>query len=302
MFNSSHFTKYMRRGSSIVKGTIEIGRFVVPYRIYENEGPHIICLNGVQQSMAMWRTFILRYAPYYRIVLFDFPNQGKGKVVSGPILVTLDEQVNILREVINATETNKNVSICSASWGGIIAMAFAARYRNEVKQLCLASLGTKANDAMAETINKALQIDPQNRQKMADILIESFGQNLPESIKNKIVTQFHDMSPETLHAFYEHGLLMVSTKKIGNLINLSKIKAKTFLIYGENDTIIDLEDVRFLASQILHCEVRIVKGVGHFLHMERQDVFDNYEDFLPILSPGVKIYKELVNNGLALSC
>ena len=253
MFNSSNFTKYMRHGSAIVKGTIETGRFVVPYRIYENEGPHIICINGVQQSMAMWHTFLLRYAPHYRVVLFDFPNQGKGKVVSGPTFVALDEQVDILREVIKATGTNKNVSICSASWGGIIAMAFASRYHNEVKKLCLASLGTKANDAMVETIKKGFQIDPENRQKMADILIESFGQNLPESIKNKIVTQFHAMSQENLRAFYEHGLFVVSTKKLGDLINLSNIKAKTFLIYGEKDTIIDLEDVKFLASQIPQC-------------------------------------------------
>jgi predicted DNA-binding protein with PD1-like motif len=41
--------------------------------------------------MAMWHTFVLRYAPYYRIVLFDFPNQGKGKVVSGSIFDKGDE-------------------------------------------------------------------------------------------------------------------------------------------------------------------------------------------------------------------
>jgi len=290
MSNPPNFTKYMRHGSAIVKGTIELGRFVIPYRIYENEGPHIICLNGVQQSMAMWHTFVLRYAPYYRVVLFDFPNQGKGKVVSGPTFIALDEQVDILREVIKATGTNKNVSICSASWGGIISMAFASRYHNEVKQLCLASLGTKANDSMVETIKKGFQIDPQNRQKMADILIESFGQNLPESIKNKIVSQFHAMSQENLRAFYEHGLFVVSTKKLGDLINLSNIKAKTFLIYGEKDTIIDLEDVKFLSSQIPHCEVKIVKDAGHFLHMEREDIFDIYEDILPIPpKPGAKI-------------
>lgn len=282
MSKVDNFTKYVRHGSAIIKGTIELARFVVPYRIYENEGPHIICLNGVQQSMAMWHTFVLRYAPHYRVVLFDFPNQGKGKVVSGPIFVTLDEQVDILREVIKATGTNKNVTVCSASWGGIIAMAFASRYHNEVKQLCLASLGTKANDKMVETIKKGFQIDPQNRQKMADILIESFGENLPETIKNKIVSQFHSMSEENLRAFYEHGLFVISTKKLGDLINLSNIKAKTFLIYGENDTIIDLEDVKFLASQIPHCEVRIVKGAGHFLHMEQEDAFDIYEDILPI--------------------
>jgi pimeloyl-ACP methyl ester carboxylesterase len=291
MSNPSNFSKYVRRGSAIVKGTIEIGRFAVPYRIYDNEGPHIICINGVQQSMAMWHTFLLRYAPHYRVVLFDFPNQGKGKVVSGPTFIALDEQVDILREVIKATGTNKNVSICSASWGGIIAMAFASRYHNEVKKLCLASLGTKANDAMVETIKKGSQIDPENRQKMADILIKSFGQNLPESIKNKIVTQFHAMSPENLRAFYEHGLFVVSTKKLSDLINLSMIKAKTFLIYGEKDTIIDLEDVKFLASQIPQSEVRVVKGAGHFLHMEQEDIFDIYEDILPIPPLSAKIKK-----------
>ena len=161
-------------------------------------------------------------------------------------------------------------------------MAFASQYHNEVKQLCLASLGTKANDAMVKTIQKGFQIDPQNRQKMADILIESFGQNLPENVKNKIVSQFHSMSEENLRAFYEHGLFVVSTKKLGDLINLPSIKVKTFLIYGENDTIIDLEDVKFLSSQIPNSEVRVVKGAGHFLHMEQECIFDIYEDILPI--------------------
>jgi len=272
----------MRRGAAIVKGTIEISRFVVPYRIYENDGPHIVCINGVQQSMAMWHSFVLRYAPYYRIILFDFPDQGKGRIVSGPIFVSLDEQVEILREVMKATGANNNVTICSASWGGIVAIAFASRHRNEVKNLCLASLGTKANDKMVETIKNGFQIDPQNRQKMADMLIESFGQGLPENIKNKIVTQFKNMSEENLRAFYEHGLFVVSTKKIGDLINLSNIKAKTVLIHGENDSIIDLDDVNFLASQIPNCAVKVVKGAGHFLHMESEDVFDIYEDILSI--------------------
>ncbi len=288
MSSASSFTKYSRSGSAIVKGIIEFGRFIIPYRIYESEGPHIMCLNGVQQSMAMWHTFVERYAPHYRLVLFDFPNQGKGKVLSGPALVNLDEQVDILREVMKATGTNNKVSLCTASWGGIIAMAFAARYPGQVKQLCLASLGTKANAKMVETIKKGCAVDPKNRQKMADILIESFGQNLPKNIKNSIVKQFHSMSPENLKSFYEHGLAVVSAKKIGDLIKLSNIKDKTFLIYGEKDTIIDLDDVQSLATQIPNCEVRIVKGAGHFLHMEQVDIFDIYADILPISPRAVK--------------
>ena len=282
MSDSYKSVRYNRGGLATIKGTIELGRFQVPYRIYENEGPHIVCINGVQQSMAMWHSLVLHYAPHYRMVLFDFPGQGKGKVLSGPNLVSLDEQVDILREVIKATGTNNQVTICSASWGGIVAVAFASRYRNSVKQLCLASLGTKANQKMIDTIKKGSAIDPNDRQKMADMLIDSFGQKLPESIKSKIVNQFRSMSEENLRAFYEHGLFVISTKKIGDLIDLSVIKAKTFLIHGQEDVIIDLEDVNFLASQIPHCEVKVVEGAGHFLHLEEERVFDIYEEALPI--------------------
>ncbi len=283
MSEMTRYTKYSPVGSAIIKGTIEMGRFSIPYRIYESEGPHIICVNGVQQSMAMWHSLVERYSPGYRVVLFDFPNQGRGEVVSGPASVSLDEQVEILREVIKATGTNNQASLCAASWGGVIALAFAARFHGQVKQLCLASLGTKANDIMIETIKKGIAADPADRQKMADILIEAFGQNLPENIKNKIISQFSSMSQKNLDAFYEHGQAVISKEKLGDLVRFSDIREKTFLIYGEKDTIIDLEDVKFLSAQIPNCEVRVVKGAGHFLHMEQIDIFDIYADILPFI-------------------
>ncbi len=270
----------MRPGLSITKGAVETGRFVVPYRVYEGEGPHILCLNGVQQSMAMWYDFVCHYSPPYRITLFDFPGQGKGKILSGPMLVSLDEQVDILHEVLKTTNTN-DVTICAASWGGIVAVAYAARYQDSLKKLCLAGMGTRANAKMLETIRKGCATNPNDRQKMAEVLLESFGQELPEKIKKKIVLQFQTMKEDNLKAFYEQGSFVMSTQRIGNLIDLSSIRAETILIHGEKDTIIDLDDVHFLASQIPHCEVRIIKGAGHFMHLE-QDLFSAYEDILPI--------------------
>jgi pimeloyl-ACP methyl ester carboxylesterase len=263
-----------------IKGKIKTGRFVVPYRVYENSGPHIICLNGVQQSMAMWHTFVRYFFPDYRIVLFDFPDQGKGQILSGPILVSLDEQVDILYEVIKTTHLNSNSTICAASWGGVVAVAFASKHQYVVKRLILASLGTKTNKKMTETIKRAFQINMQDRKRMAEMLIESFGQSLPGNMKQKIMTQFRSISQENLRAFYEHGLFVISTKEIGNLVNLANIRAKTILINGENDTIIDLEDVKFLASQIPNCEIKIVSNAGHFLHLEREEVLDIYRDIL----------------------
>lgn len=270
----------MKKENSIVKKMLEIGRFLVPCRIYQNNGPHIICINGVQQSMAMWHSFVLRFGSDYRIVLFDFPNQGKGRIISGPKQVTFDEQVEIFLAVMDKTGVSPDAAICAASWGGVIAVALAAKYPNRIKRLILASLGTKPNKKMVETIRKGSGVDMADRDQMAQILLKSFGDQLPLRIKQKIISQFQSMKEEEVKAFYEHGLFIISSKNLSDLVNLKNIKAKTLLLNGEKDTIIDLEDVKFLAAQIPNCELKIIKGVGHFLHMEREEVLDIYEDIL----------------------
>ena len=63
-------------------------------------------------------------------------------------------------------------------------------------------------------------------------------------------------------------------------MDLRNIKAKTLVINGEHDTIMDMEDVKIATAQIPNCETKIITGVGHFLHNEREDILDIYRDFL----------------------
>ena len=155
-----------------VKDVLTVGRFLIPYRIYENKGPQFICVNGVQQSMAMWQSLVARFSNNYRIVLFDFPNQGKAKILTGASDVSLDEQIEILAAVIDKTSINQDATVCAASWGGVIAIAFAEQYPDRVKRLILASLGTKPNKKMIETIKEGSSLNMKNRDQMAHILIK----------------------------------------------------------------------------------------------------------------------------------
>lgn len=169
----------MTTSTSRVKGVLTTGRFLIPYRIYENKGPQFICVNGVQQSMAMWQTVVARFSNHYRIVLFDFPNQGKAKILTGSSEVSLKEQIEILAAVIDKTGIKRDATVCAASWGGVIAVAFAEQYPERVKKLILASLGTKPNKKMIETIKEGSSLDMNNRDQMAHTLIKSFGETLP---------------------------------------------------------------------------------------------------------------------------
>ena len=262
------------------KGKLTIQRFVVPYRVYGAGAQTLVFINGVQQSMAMWHSFVRRFKESYRIVLFDLPNQGGGRVVTGSAHLSLEEQVDILTAVIEATSARDLLTVCSASWGGVIAMAYAVRYPRRLMSLILASMGTRANQKMIDMISQGLQSPVKDPLEVAESLIEGIGQDLPVAMKNKIVSQFQHMGPEAFQAFLQHGSTVLSVRELSKVVDVSKVQCKTILLHGENDTIVDLDDVRYLAAEIPRADLRVIKGVGHFLHLEKEELLDVYEEIL----------------------
>ncbi len=265
---------------TIVKGEIEVGRFIIPYRTCGAGTQSLVFVNGLQQSMAMWHSFVRRFGRSYRIVIFDFPNHGKGRIISGSDDVSVDEQVDILDAVTNVASVTEELTVCSASWGGVIAAIYAVRHPARVQRLILASVGTRANEKMINMITAGFGIRLEDRGRIAETLINTFGDNLPPSMKRKIFLQFEHMTQAGLEAFQRHGLFVLSIRELARAVDVSEIKCKTIIVHGEKDTIVDAEDAVFLASQIPNAEFRNIPGVGHFLHLEDESILSIYEDIL----------------------
>jgi pimeloyl-ACP methyl ester carboxylesterase len=263
------------------KGTIEIQRFVVPYRVYGDSKPVLVLVNGAQQTMAVWISLIARFVGYFRIITFDFPGQGKGLIRSGSIGVTFDEQVAVLKHVITDVARGP-VNIISASWGGIIAAAAACRFPEMVDKMVLASFGTKMNEALQATIKKgqALVENGAPAAEVGELLIESFGNQLPDSFKHQIAAQFANLSERNLRTFYAHSSFVEEIRDITAYIEFEKIQAKTLFINGELDEIIDMDDVIAAADRMPNAGTMKVPGAGHFLHFERQEIMGLYYEFL----------------------
>jgi rhamnosyltransferase subunit A len=263
-----------------IKIALNTGRFVIPYRLYGDGLHSLVFINGIQQSMAMWHSFVRRFSRNYRIVIFDFPYQGKGRIVSGGLDLSLDEQIGVLDAVVNAVGIRERLTVCSASWGGVIASGYAVQHPDRVQRLIMASMGTRANKKMTDLITDGTENFPRDSAGVAQALLRSFGQDLPPALKNRITAQFRRMSEEALEAFCRHGISVLSIGDLSKVVDVSEIKCKTILLHGENDTIIDADDVRSLASRIPHSEMKVIKGVGHFLHLEKEELLDIYEEIL----------------------
>ena len=83
------------------KDTLFVNEFEIPYAV-AGAGPSVlICVNGMQQTMAMWRSVLKRMAGTgYRTVLFDFPNQGRAAELNRHLMtssMSVSEQVEVLQ-------------------------------------------------------------------------------------------------------------------------------------------------------------------------------------------------------------
>jgi pimeloyl-ACP methyl ester carboxylesterase len=238
-------------------------------------------VNGAQQTMAAWRPVVNYFLKDYRLLLFDFPGQGRAKIISGPALVTLDEQVEVLLQVLTAQNPHGKSIVAGASWGGIVVAVFASRFPHLVDKIILASFGIRVNEKLVQAIKEGQQLNgTATGEQVAGVIIKYFGQHLNEFFKKKMYDQFKNITKEHMENFHAHGRLLEATTHINEVVDLHSIKAQTLIINGEMDKVMDLEDVTVAAAQIANCMVKIVPGVGHFLHNESDDVLSIYRDFL----------------------
>lgn len=265
----------------IQKAEIVHGRFVIPYRIYGDSEKTIVCISGAKQTMAAWRTFVSHFIKDYSIVVFDLPGQGRAKICSGSPEITFSEQVGILNELVTITGRNRPVILAAASWGTIISAALAAQRPELVEKMILGSFGTKPSKPVIEVIRAGQHLfDTNQTREIAPLMIEKFGQYIPEAHKQQMIEQFRAMSREHFISFYKHCEFVEKTKDISEFVDLSSIKARTLIVTGEYDSILDKDDVADASRKIPNCEHKEIAGAGHFLHWEKPEILHTYSDFL----------------------
>jgi pimeloyl-ACP methyl ester carboxylesterase len=156
-------------------------RFEIPYAT-RGSGPRtLICVNGMQQTMAAWRALVKRMAPTgYRTVLFDFPNQGRAVSMSGDGSVTLRQQVEVLHAVATHVSAAP-VALIGGSWGALVAAAYAATYPSRVSHLVLGSFQTRANAKLQDVARRGRALIEQGRiDNLATLFVSEFGDRMSD--------------------------------------------------------------------------------------------------------------------------
>jgi pimeloyl-ACP methyl ester carboxylesterase len=262
------------------KQILEHGRFQIPFRVYGDHPNVLLCISGVLQTMAVWRSITRRFAPHFRVIIFDMPGVGRSKIVSGSAHVTVEEQLDIVHALVEHASPAE-LTLAGSSWGTAIAAGYAARNPDAVRQLVLSSFGMKPNAEMERVVAHAEELyATRNYAAGADLIIRMFGQQIGPTYKRQITSQFASLSDASASVFHEHCRNILTLGHLQDTVDLSRIRARTLIVNGSEDRIIDLADMSLAEQLIPDCECLLVEGVGHFLHFERPDILDFYENFM----------------------
>ncbi len=265
------------------KHKLEVGRFSVPYAITGGNGTALFAINGAQQTMASWISLLKYFTKHseLRLVLMDFPGQGRAEINEGSPEVNLEEQLEVLRAVTEEVSPDEPFFLIGGSWGGVVAAGFSARYPDRVSKLILGSFSTSPNEAIQKVLSKGQELFEQNHlEEVANLLIDGFGGHLSGGKKDMLRQQFSVMSLDHLKNLYAQTFAMQNCKDISEYVDLGAIGAETLIVNGGRDPIIDSSNTKEAAARIPKASYRILDEVGHFLHVEAPEVLDLYGSFL----------------------
>jgi pimeloyl-ACP methyl ester carboxylesterase len=145
----------------------------------------------------------------------------------------------------------------------------------------LGSFQTRASAKLRDVARRGRALVEQGRiDDLATLFITEFGDRMSHARQSAIRTQFRALRPEQLRQMYDQALMLLSGDDLGSMVDLSRISARTLIVNGEADPLIDPYDAVLLVRRLRAASIHIEPDAGHFLHFERPGIVDIYERFL----------------------
>ena len=206
------------------------------YEIY-GQGEPLFLLHGNGGSIEAFSKEIPELSKHFQVIAMDTRAQGKSTDISKEPLtyIKFADDVKALADELKL----KKINILGWSDGGNTAIEFAIKY--------------------PERTNKIITSG-------ANVFPNGVGENEVENMKKDVVKMRAENKPERDIRLLQ---LMIDEPKITKA-QLNKIKAKVFVVAGENDLILR-SHTEYIAKEIPNSKLKIFQGASHGVPVERAE-------------------------------
>lgn len=211
----------------------------------------IVCIHGAGGDAEQWHRQIVFLRPNYRVVAPDL--RGHGQSDAPPGGYSLDSFLRDFQQVLQALDVSRPFVLMAHSFGGPIAMTFAAT-SSDVSKLVL--VATAPEIALTPVIRAGLRLPlPVHAlDRLRPLLLPKLRASLPVMKQVLARTLLHwrgwDLLPQ--------------------------IKAPTLVIGGQFDFLVPPGTLQNMRAAMPNARFEMVRYAGHLPQLERPDAVNRY--------------------------
>lgn len=206
----------------------------------EGTGNAIVLLHGFLENSTMWKDIVKELSTKNKVVCIDL--LGHGKTSCQGYIHTMEDMAVVVKEVLRELRLRK-VIIIGHSMGGYVGLAFAEKYPENLKGLCLLNSTSQADSEERKELRlRAIQMAQTNYKALVSMSITNL---FALETRNQFSKEIEILKEEALQIPVQgyiaatHGM-----RERTNRENVLFSIQKKLLIAGENDPILPLESVR----------------------------------------------------------
>ena len=233
------------------------------------EGEPLVLLNGIMMTTQSWVLQKRALIDRFQLVMHDFRGQMRSAKPPGPY--TLQMHVDDLAALLDHLGIERAL-FAGTSYGGEIAMMFAAQHPHRVAKLaviaCVSEVGPELTAKIDSWARAARDASPE---EFYDTTVPynyspEFRATQPEMLEQGR-KRIAGLPPEFFRAFAD---LVEAFRHLDVTDDLPKITAPTLVVAAEGDALKPLPYSRLIAERIPNAELRVIGG-GHAAVIENAE-------------------------------
>jgi 3-oxoadipate enol-lactonase len=258
-------TRFARRGGGRIAYELRFRRW--------RSRPRLVLVQGLGFDRSGWDPVLPGLGRHLDLVLVD--NRGSGRSGTSPSGITV---ADLARDVVAVLDRARipRAHLLGASLGGMVAQELAIDHPERVDRLVLACTtpGWPYAYPMPSQSTRLLTATRSLPRKVA----------LRRNVENALSAQTVRDRPELVERLVRHqqarpndpaawtALATAGARFSGNL-RQQRIRARTLVLHGDADTVVDPRNSALLARRIPRAELVTLPGLGHLFFWEDPEAF-----------------------------
>jgi len=247
------------------------------FRLYYEEhgsGFPLLLINGLGSDHLEWLHQLPSFSGSFRVVVFDNRGTGRSAVPPGPYTTArMADDAAALLDFLGIGRAH----VLGVSLGGMIAQEVALRHPDRVEGLVLGCTGPggalsvrPSPEAMAAfALAKGDDREAELRRMVPFLYTDTCCRERPEEVEGFIRRRMENPTPP---AGYLAQLAAAITHDASG--RLERIRARTLVITGDADRLVDCENSRRIAGRIPGARLVVLPGAPHRLFAENAASFN----------------------------